>query len=135
VVDASRSDVARFMAYLLSGDRYAVADHHRKVALPSASTRKSTLACLHSFYKYLLTVDVVKHDPTTGVDRPKVKTKPGFRLSAEELRKLLDAPGAPRCKIQVYLIDDDLSADAVGALAEAYEAATGERITSEFHEA
>ncbi|MCW2927014.1 MAG: hypothetical protein JWM86_982, partial [Thermoleophilia bacterium] len=49
LLDVRRADVARFMSYLLSGDRYAVAPHALRVALPSASTRKSFLASLHKF--------------------------------------------------------------------------------------
>lgn len=38
-----------------------------------------------------------------------------------------------RAVLVEYLVDDELSADAIGALAEVYEAATGERISSEDH--
>lgn len=104
LLDATRGDVARFMAYLLSGDRYAVPVKARLVQVPAASTRKSFLASLHTFYRYLICVELVDIDPTVGVDRPKVKIKPGLHLTAEEMRRLLAEPGSPRDRIQVYLL-------------------------------
>jgi site-specific recombinase XerD len=104
LLDARRADVARFMAYLLGGDRYTAPNSPRCVDVPSASTRKAFLASLRKLYRYLLTVELVDTDPTVGIDRPKVRTSPGFRLTAEEVRKLLDARGTPRCRVQAYLL-------------------------------
>ncbi len=104
LIDARRADVARFMAYLQSGDRYAAAKSPRLAKLPSASTRKSFLASVRRFYRYLLSVELVESDPTYAIDRPKVRTRPGLTLTAEQLRALLDAPGAPRDRVQVYLL-------------------------------
>jgi site-specific recombinase XerD len=104
VLDARRADVARFMAYLQSGDRYAAAKSPRHAKLPSASTRKSVLASVRKFYRYLLSVELVENDPTYAIDRPKVRYKPGLTLTAEQLRALLEAKGTPRDRVQVYLL-------------------------------
>lgn len=104
LLEARRPDVARFMAYLQSGDRYAAASSPRHAKVPSASTRKTFLASLRKFYRYLLTVELVDVDPTYGIDRPKVRTRPGLTLTAEQVRALLDAKGNPRDRVQVYLL-------------------------------
>lgn len=102
--DASRPDVVRFMAYLVGGERYAARRCGCTKDALSPSTRKSFLASLHNFYTYLVAVELVQRDPTAGVPRPKVTTKPGMRLTVEELRRLLAAPGSPRDRVQVYLL-------------------------------
>jgi len=104
LLQARRADVARFMAYLQSGDRYAAAKSPRHAKDPSPSTRKTFLASLRKLYRYLLTVELVDVDPTYGIDRPKVRTRPGLTLTAEQVRQLLDAEGTPRDRVQVYLL-------------------------------
>ncbi len=104
LLDARRPDVARFMAYLQSGDRYAAAKSPRHAKLPSPSTRKTFLASLRKFYRYLATVELVDADPTYGIDRPKVRTRPGLTLTAEQVRMLLDAKGTARDTAQIYLL-------------------------------
>lgn len=104
LVDASRGDVTRFMAYLTAGERFAAGQHHRLVHVLSASSRKRFLASLKALYCYLLSVELVERDPTYGIKRPKVKIHPGLYLSAEELRRLLEAPGSARDRVQVYLL-------------------------------
>lgn len=102
--DATRADVTRFMAYLTAGSRYAAPQDPRLKQVLSPSSRKRFIASLKSFYCYLMTVDLVNVDPTYGVARPKIKLKPGMHLSADELRRLLEAPGTPRDRVQVYLL-------------------------------
>lgn len=106
VCGARNSDVVRFMSYLVSGDRYAGSDHYcvKRDRPLSASSRKNFLSALDTFYDYLLSVDLVDVNPTAGVKRPKVTTTPGLTLTAEELRRLLAAPGSPRDRIQAYLL-------------------------------
>jgi len=100
-----RPDVVRFVAYLGGGDRYAapstVLD---RAAVLSESARKNYLSALKSFYDYLLLVELVEKDPTHGVKRPKVRPRPGMRLTTAELRRFLDAPGSPRDRVQAYLL-------------------------------
>jgi site-specific recombinase XerD len=100
---ATPAQAHMFLAYLLDGSRYAGPPHaaHRPLA---ASSRKGFLATLRSFYRYLLLLRVVAHDPTIGIRSPKVRTKPGFHLTPEELRRLLRVPGTPRERIQTYLL-------------------------------
>jgi len=104
LTDATRADVTRFMAYLTAGERYAAPQHHRLVHVLSPSSRKRFIASLKSFYCFLMSVDLVDRDPTYGVARPKIKLRPGLYLSVEELRRLLEAPGSSRDRIQVYLL-------------------------------
>lgn len=105
LLKARRPDIARFIAYLASGDRYAapstVPDPSRVL---SDSARKNYMSALHSFYKHLLTLELVDKNPTEGVTRPRVRVRPGMRLTAAELRRFLDAPGSPRDRIQAYLL-------------------------------
>jgi integrase len=105
LLSATRADVVRFASYLSSGDRYAasakVLDTTRVL---SDSARKNYLSALKSMYEYLVLVELADTDPTLGVKRPKVKPKPGLRLTAPELRRFLDAPGTPRDRIVAYLL-------------------------------
>lgn len=102
--DARRADIARFASYLQGGDRFAAEAHYKIKTTLSASTRKSFLAALNSFYQYLITVELVEANPTVGVPRPKVKLKRGLCLSVDELRRLLEVDGSPRDRVQVYLL-------------------------------
>lgn len=105
LTDARRADVVRFASYLIEGDRFASTGHHKvKLGAASPSTRKSFLASLRNFYRYLMSIDLVEGDPTEGVKRPTVKVQPGLRLTADELRRLLAVPGKPRERIQAFLL-------------------------------
>lgn len=95
---AGTADVQRFMAHL----RTATLDSSRTALSPS--TRKNYLASLRSFYRYCVAVGLVSSDPTVMVRTPRVVTTPGLHLSAVEIRRLLDAPGTPRERIQTYLL-------------------------------
>lgn len=99
-----RADVVRFMGYLKTGDRYAAPQDPRRSSALSASTRKNFLAAIRSLYRYLCSVELVEHDPSNTVPRPKVPIKPGMHLTADELRRLLAVDGSPRDRIQVYLL-------------------------------
>jgi site-specific recombinase XerD len=102
---ARRADVIRFLAYLASGARYAAPPtvRDRSVVL-SDSARKNYLSALHSFYEHLISLELVDRNPSQGVKRPRVRVKPGLRLTAAELRRFLDAPGSPRDQVQAYLL-------------------------------
>jgi integrase/recombinase XerC len=96
---ADTADVQRFMAHL----RAAALENSSRSAL-SPSTRKNYLASLRSFYRFCVAVGLVETDPTVMVRTPRVVTTPGLYLSASEIRRLLDAPGTPRERIQTYLL-------------------------------
>jgi site-specific recombinase XerD len=104
-VDATPGDVRRYMAYLKGGDRFAARQHHRIEHDLSPSARKNMLSSIHSFYRYLVSVEIIQVDPSTAVRPPRVTVKPGLHLSAPEIRALLDAPGNDaRERIVVYLL-------------------------------
>ncbi len=56
------------------------------------STVSRNLASIRSFYQYLLRVKKVKHDPTEGIQSPKIEKKAPSILSAKEIELLLDQP-------------------------------------------
>lgn len=56
------------------------------------STVSRNLASIRSFYQYLLRVKKVKHDPTDGIQSPKIEKKAPSILSAKEIELLLDQP-------------------------------------------
>lgn len=99
-----QADVVRFMSYLVGGERYAAPSHACRKGTLAPSTRKSFLASLRALYRYLVSVKAAATDPTDGVKRPKVKLKPGMRLTGDEVRQLLAVRGTPRDRIQVYLL-------------------------------
>ncbi|MCB0878830.1 MAG: tyrosine-type recombinase/integrase [Thermoleophilia bacterium] len=101
---ATPRDVARFLAYLRSTDRYAATWTITRRSPLSASARKSHVASLRAFYGYLLRVRVIDNDPTFGIKTPKVRPAPGLRLTREELERLLTAPGTARERIQTFLL-------------------------------
>ena len=104
VTEATPGDVRRFMAYLKGGHRFAARCHHRVSDDLSASARKNILSSIHSFYRFLVAVEVIKVDPSAAVKPPRVTIKPGLHLSAQEVRALLDAPGDPRERIVTFLL-------------------------------
>lgn len=105
LLSATRVDVVRFASYLSSGDRYAASSKVLdKTRVLQESARKNYLSSIKSLYEYLILVELVDTDPTYGVKRPKVRPKPGLKLTAPELRRFLDAPGTPRDRIVAYLL-------------------------------
>ena len=104
VTHASAGDVHRFMSYLRAGDRFAAPPAAARRAQLSASTRKSFLASLRSFYRYCIEVQLLTIDPSASVRTPKVVVRPGLHLTAGELRELVDAPGGARERIQTFLL-------------------------------
>lgn len=63
---------------------------------PSALTIGARIACLSSFYRFLVRMDIVQSNPCDKLQRPKVSPSPPRGLSAEEVQKLLVAiPNTP----------------------------------------
>lgn len=104
LVDVAPGDISRFMAYLRSGERFAARAHYRITGNLSASARKNALSSIRSFYRYLVSVQILKIDPSAPVRPPRVTVKPGLHLATEELRALLDAPGKPRERVATFLL-------------------------------
>ncbi|MBC7645035.1 MAG: tyrosine-type recombinase/integrase [Thermoleophilia bacterium] len=104
IADVSPADLHRYMAYLRGGDRFAAIEHHRVRGELSPSARKNILSSIHSFYRYLSAVRVIVVDPSALIKPPRVQHRPGLALTADEVRRILDAHGTPRERIQAYLL-------------------------------
>lgn len=57
---------------------------------PSSIAR--SLSSIRSLFRYLMSNDVVMHDPTFSVEKPKVVHKPPQILDRQDVEKLLNAP-------------------------------------------
>jgi len=56
---------------------------------PSPVTIGARMACLSSFYRFLIRMDIVQRNPCDKLERPRVSTPPARGLSADEVRRLL----------------------------------------------
>ena len=56
---------------------------------PSPVTIGARMACLSSFYRFLIRMDIVQRNPCDKLERPRTSTPPARGLSAEEVRRLL----------------------------------------------
>ena len=56
---------------------------------PSAITIGARLACLSSFYRFLIRMEIVSANPCDQIERPKPSPSPPRGISAEGIRKLL----------------------------------------------
>lgn len=56
------------------------------------STISRNLASIRSFYQFLLRIKKVKHDPTDGIQSPKVEKKAPSVLTSKEVELLLEQP-------------------------------------------
>jgi site-specific recombinase XerD len=56
---------------------------------PSPVTIGARLACLSSFYRFLIRMEIVASNPCDQIQRPKTSLSPPRGLSAEEIRRLL----------------------------------------------
>jgi site-specific recombinase XerD len=63
---------------------------------PSAVTIGARMACISSFYRFLIRMDIVSSNPCDQLERPRVSPSPPRGLSAEDIRRLLAAiPDTP----------------------------------------
>ena len=63
---------------------------------PSSITVGARLACLSSFYRFLIRMKIVSSNPCDEIERPRTSPSPPRGLSAEEIRRLLEAiPDSP----------------------------------------
>jgi len=69
---------------------------------PSQITIGARLACLSSFYRFLIRMDIVSANPCDQIERPRTSPSPPRGISAEGIRKLLtiipDTPAGLRDK-------------------------------------
>jgi len=64
---------------------------------PSPVTIGARMACLSSFFRFLIRMDIVGTNPCDRLERPRTSTPPARGLSPEEIRKLLSViPGTPQ---------------------------------------
>ncbi|MGA2662560.1 MAG: site-specific integrase [Verrucomicrobiota bacterium] len=56
---------------------------------PSATTVGARIACLSSFYRFLIRMGLVVSNPTDAVERPRSIQSPARGYSADEIRRLL----------------------------------------------
>jgi len=56
---------------------------------PSPVTIGARMACLSSFFRFLIRMDIVGTNPCDRLERPRTSTPPPRGLSAEEIRRLL----------------------------------------------
>jgi site-specific recombinase XerD len=63
---------------------------------PSAVTIGARLACVSSFYRFLIRMNIVASNPCDQLERPRVSPSPPRGLTAEDIRRLLAAiPDTP----------------------------------------
>lgn len=105
LLTANHADVVRYVAYLRSEKRVWKDSAGREVTKPvSASSRKGVIAALRRFYKHGLSMEYFFGiDPMLEIETPRVTVKRGLTVGKTEIRKLLDAPGSERCRVQCYL--------------------------------
>ena len=56
---------------------------------PSPVTIGARMACLSSFFRFLIRMDLVQRNPCDRLERPRTSTPPARGLSADEVRRLL----------------------------------------------
>jgi site-specific recombinase XerD len=56
---------------------------------PSSVTIGARLACLSSFYRFLIRMDVVSSNPCDALERPRLQVAPPRGLTADDIRRLL----------------------------------------------
>jgi site-specific recombinase XerD len=73
---------------------------------PAAVTIGARLACVSSFYRFLMRMKIVSANPCDQLERPRVSAAPPRGLSADEIRRLLSAvPGtAPGLRDRAIII-------------------------------
>jgi integrase/recombinase XerC len=57
---------------------------------PSAATIGARIACLSSFYRFLIRMGLVASNPCDAVERPRTSQAPARGLSADQVRRLLE---------------------------------------------
>jgi len=56
---------------------------------PSPVTIGARMACLSSFFRFLIRMDILQRNPCDRLERPRISTPPARGLSAEDVRRLL----------------------------------------------
>ncbi len=88
--DVTASDLASFVDSLRSMKLTKRSGEEKSVA-PSTIARK--VAALKSFFNYLTLKNVIPHDPSLGLEAPRVAKRTPKTMTSEEVERLLAAPG------------------------------------------
>jgi len=98
---AYRSDLKIFNKWLAGKSFISVNSKHiqdyfsdRQKNNISSSSQARILTCLHSFYQYLSTNQLIKKDPTEQLSQPKLEKKLPVFLNIQDVEKLLEAPSS-----------------------------------------
>jgi len=104
LIEVEKAEIKLFLADLTAGRRHGVgADGRPLTGALSPSARKSVISALRAFYEHCVDLYGLAPDPTYRIKAPKVKINPGKALNKKELRRILDAPGSQRDRVQAYL--------------------------------
>jgi integrase/recombinase XerC/integrase/recombinase XerD len=91
-VDVTPLMVNDFLSFVSSMQTYKPKTYHR------------IISTLSSFYRYLYTQEVVKANPLTGIDRPRIKQQDIKYLKHNQVLRLIDSIEDPRDKLIVRTI-------------------------------
>jgi len=98
---AYRSDLRIFNNWLRGKSFISVNSKHiqdyfsdRQKNNIGSSTQARILTCLHSFYQYLLSNQLINKDPTEQLPYPKLEKKLPIFLNIQEVEKLIEAPSS-----------------------------------------
>jgi integrase/recombinase XerD len=105
-LEAYRSDLLQFGAYLRRTGTEALAAEHRQLGEflaelasgaderppASAATLQRKAACLRSFYRHLRREELIHHDPTADLRGPRKAQRLPHVLTRDEVLRLLGAP-------------------------------------------
>jgi len=102
---AYKNDLNQFMTFLKNGQYSDLSDwaditsdvvnayvEHMKTQSYASSSVARKVAAVKSFFNYLYSRQLIKENPTTNVDSPRVKKRLPQTLSAEDVELLLKAP-------------------------------------------
>jgi integrase len=104
-VQALHQDVVDFIAHLQSPARVMPDSAGRVRSHPlKGSSVRGVLGCLAGFYETCVMRKQRYDDPTRGIKRQRSKRVVGPTLNDDEVRRLLDAKGSERCRVQAYLL-------------------------------
>ncbi len=106
---AYRNDLNQFVSFLTNGRQAnalhweevsidevrAYVDYMKEKAYASSSVARK-VAAVKSFFNYLSKRNLISHNPTIGVDSPKVKKRLPKTLAFDDVERLLKAPTAKK---------------------------------------
>ena len=99
-----KNDVKRFLADLMHGKRYGMTgDGKPRQGELSPSTRKSVVSALRALYVHCIDLYGLPLDPCYRITVKQPKPKRGLTISEADVKRILDAPGRERDRVQAHL--------------------------------